>query len=79
MKNIKPCYYCGGEVEVVRLKNDKETGERRFRIECRKCHALTERGVGFKDEPKDQAEQRIRDYDDVMAKLFSPLEMRFCE
>ena len=67
MKNIKPCPYCGGEVEVVRLPDYK--GEKTYRIQCMKCRALVARGTGFADETQEDSEERIRQYNDCMNKL----------
>ena len=50
MKDVRPCPYCGSEVEVVRVKDDPKTGKRRFRIECRHCRALVANGIGFPNE-----------------------------
>ena len=74
MKNVKPCPYCGGEVEVVKLvKNAQEKMDRKpqpYRIEWRSCHALVARGRGFPIETFAEAEERIRDYEKFMSDKF---------
>ena len=76
MKGIRPCPYCGGEVEVIRLPNHPKTKKRLYRIECRHCHALTAKGTGFPDETPEEAEARIRDYDAVMKKQLTAFSKR---
>lgn len=72
MEGVRPCPYCGGEVEVVKL--DKKKGEKQnpYRIECRKCRALVVRGYGFPIESSIEQEQRIRDYEDYINRKFDP-------
>ena len=64
MKNIKPCPYCDGEVEMVKLKNDK------YRIDCKRCHALVAKGRKFDIESVKDGEERIKEYNEVMKTLF---------
>lgn len=71
MKGIRPCPYCGGEVEVIRLADDKETGKRTYRIECRNCRKLVARGRKFKDETEAEGKERIKDYERVQAERFA--------
>lgn len=66
MEGIKPCPYCGGEVEVIRLANDKKDGHKVYRIECRRCRALVVKGQGFADETKEEAAERIAQYEAVL-------------
>lgn len=77
MIGVKPCPYCGGEVEVVKLvKTAQEKADKKpqpYRIECRSCHALVARGQGFPIETLTDAEERIRDYDNFMANQFAPV------
>lgn len=68
MKNIKPCPYCGGEVEVVRLANDKKTHRKMYRIECWRCRRTVGRGLGFPIESDEEANERIRQYEKVLDK-----------
>ena len=63
MKNIKPCPYCGGEVEVIRLADDKETKKRMYRIECWGCRRTVGRGLGFPNESENAAKERILQYE----------------
>ena len=77
MIGVKPCPYCGGEVEVVKLvKNERERKERLpqpYRIECRHCHRLVARGRKFEIETVFEGEQRLKDYDAFMNNLFPPM------
>lgn len=77
MKGVKPCPYCGGEVEMVKLiKTAKEKQEKKpqpYRIECRSCRALVARGQGFPIETLTEAEERIRDYDNYIANKLTPV------
>lgn len=83
MKDVRPCPYCGGEVEVVRVK-DKETlvtkgnkkekvTEKQYRIECKRCKALVAKGTKFPNESKHDGESRIRDYEAVIEKQFNKI------
>ena len=76
MKNVRPCPYCGGEVEVVRMADRPKTKEKTYRIECRHCHALVARGYGFPIETISEAEERIRDYERVIAEQLAPIYMQ---
>lgn len=80
MKGVKPCPYCGGEVEVVKLgktaQEKKEKKPQPYRIECRHCHALVARGQGFPIESLSDMEERIRDYNNYMADKFYPTGFR---
>lgn len=77
MKNVKPCPYCGGEVEVVKLiktaQEKKDNKPQPYRIECRHCHALVARGQGFPIESLTEMEERIRDYNNYIANKFAPV------
>ena len=89
MKNIRPCPYCEGEVEVVRVpdlvtytyKTDKETGkkekvehkEKQYRIECKRCRALVAKGTKFDKETIEEGRERIKQYEDNIAKRMSPI------
>ena len=76
MKNIKPCPYCGGEVELIALrKNEKEKKDKSpqpYRIECQQCKALVARGQGFPIETLSDAEDRIREYKKCLKQKFAP-------
>ena len=63
MKNIKPCPYCGGEVEVIRLANDKKTGKKMYRLECWGCRRTVGRGFKFEIESDADAKERIKQYE----------------
>lgn len=73
MKNIKPCPYCGGEIEMVKLNKKNKSEADMFRIECRKCHQIVARGQGFPIETLSEAEERIRDYNNYIANKFAPV------
>lgn len=67
MQGIKPCPYCGSEVEMVKLPHDKKDiikGDI-FRIECRTCRALVARGRRFPNETLEDEEERIRQYEEA--------------
>lgn len=76
MTGVKPCPYCGGEVEMVKLAMRAKDKIQPYRIECRKCHALVARGQGFPIETLTEAEERIKDYDNYMSNMFAPLGWR---
>lgn len=64
MQGIKPCPYCGGEVEVIKLRRNKTDileGDI-FRIECLSCRALVARGQKFPIENKADGKERIEQY-----------------
>lgn len=69
MKGVRPCPYCGGEVEVVRLKDLK--GERTYRIQCYRCRKVVGRGLGFPNEKKEEALERIQQYEEYMDKMMN--------
>ena len=67
MENIRPCPYCGGEVEVVKLiKRENET-QQPYRIQCYRCHATVARGIGYSGETPTEAKERIRQYEAEIA------------
>lgn len=68
MKGIRPCPYCGGEVEVVKLAHKKDEPNDVYRIECLSCRALVPRGLGFNGESKKEIKERIKQYNDFIAK-----------
>lgn len=63
MQGIRPCPYCGREVEVIRLANDKKTGKKQYRIECKGCHRVVGKGLGFPADTVEEAKERIRQYE----------------
>lgn len=77
MIGVKPCPYCGGEVEVVKLiKTAQEKRDEKpqpYRIECRKCRALVARGQGFPIETLTEMEERIKDYENYISNKFAPM------
>ena len=68
MKNIKPCPYCGAEVEVVRMPD--RGLEKTYRIQCKRCHALVARGLTFENESKEDGLERIRQYEAEQSRIF---------
>lgn len=69
MEGVRPCPYCKGEVEVIRMPDlDKQ---KTYRISCKRCGALVVRGQGFPIETLSDAEDRINDYERFMEKQFS--------
>ena len=92
MQNVRPCPYCGGEVEVVRIPDkvtvrwhkDPETGkskktetsEKQYRISCYSCHALVAQGLKFEIESDEDGRKRIEDYEKEQARQFAPLSSR---
>lgn len=89
MLNIRPCPYCGGEVEVVRIpdivtytyKTDKKTGkkekiehrEKQYRIECKHCRTLVAKGTKFEKETKAEGLERIKQYEAETEKRFAKI------
>lgn len=73
MLGVKPCPYCGGEIEMVKLvMNEKEKTEKKpqpYRIECRSCRALVARGQGFPIESESEVKERIDQYDKYIENL----------
>lgn len=76
MIGVKPCPYCGGEVEVVKLVKRKGEKQDVFRIQCYRCKALVARGQGFPIETLSDAEDRIRDYYTFMDNVWNPESSR---
>ena len=76
MQNIKPCPYCGGEIEMVKLIKRQNEKRDVYRIECKKCRALVARGEGFAGETISEAEERIADYNREMARIWDPLNRK---
>ena len=72
MIGVRPCPYCGGEVEVIKLAKTKKDKKQPYRIECRKCRALVARGEGFPIETPAEAELRIKQYKKIIEKQMAP-------
>ena len=75
MRDVLPCPYCGGEVEVVRLR-DKVEGKLRtkiYRIQCMQCKAVVPFGTKFPDESDEDGEKRIQQYDKHIERVWNPL------
>lgn len=71
MKDIRPCPYCGGEVEVVRLNRKLPKDNPTYRIQCRNCKMLVARGTKFEKETKAEGKERIKQYEAETAKRFA--------
>lgn len=76
MENIRPCPYCKGEVEMVKLRKKPNEKRQPYRIQCKKCHMLVARGEGFEIETMSEAEERIAQYDAEMARIYAPLNSK---
>lgn len=80
MKGVKPCPYCGGEVEVVKLiktaEEKKEKKPQPYRIECRQCRALVARGQKFPIETVFEGKKRIKDYNEYISNKVNPVGWR---
>lgn len=76
MLNIRPCPYCGGEVEVVKLIKKPKEERQPYRIQCMRCRQLVARGEGFPIETMSEAEERINDYNREIERLWSPVSSR---
>lgn len=72
MQNVKPCPYCGGEVEVIKLIRKKNEKTQPYRIECLRCRRLVARGQGFPIESYTDAQQRLKEYDEYIQETWYP-------
>jgi hypothetical protein len=75
MEGLNPHLKCGGEVEVIKL-NEQKKGKPLYRIECRRCRALVAKGTGFPEEPERYSRERIHQYNEIMAVKYGPLNKR---
>ena len=71
MKDIRPCPYCGGEVEVVKLI-PKVKGDEWYRIQCMRCKRTVAKGLKFDCETVDEGKERIRQYKEYIKRVWSP-------
>lgn len=71
MQGIRPCPYCGGEVEMVRLNRKKANETPAYRLSCYQCRAVVARGTGFPQETDEEKNERIRQYEEEVAKKYS--------
>lgn len=76
MQNLKPCPYCGGQIEMVKLNKKPNEVRDVYRIECKRCRALVARGEGFPCETISDAEERIKDYNREIARVFDPMNRK---
>ena len=70
MEGVRPCPYCGGEVEVVKLIRRADEKKDVYRIECRKCRSLVARGNKFPIESAIEGKSRIDDYNEFIKRTF---------
>lgn len=77
MKGVRPCPYCGGEVEVIKLEmypeEKKAKAKQLYRIQCYVCHATVARGRKFPIESSYYGEKRIQEYDNYIREMYGPL------
>lgn len=71
MENITRCPYCKGSVEVIKLIRKPGEEFQPYRIQCLKCKACVARGKKFPNETEEQGEQRIKEYNAEMKRIFS--------
>ena len=71
MENISRCPYCGGKVEVIKLIKKPGEESQLYRLQCLRCKACVARGKKYPIETKEQGEQRIREYEAEMKRIFS--------
>jgi len=75
VRDVLPCPYCGGEVEVVRLRDrmDGKLKTKVYRIQCVQCKAVVPFGTKFPDESEEDGEKRIQQYDKHIERVWNPL------
>ena len=73
MEGIRPCPYCHGEVEVIKLNKLKENDQPVFRIQCRRRKALVVKGRRYPVETVDEGEERIRQYEEIVNRNYSKI------
>ena len=71
MKNVTPCPYCKGEVEVVKLGQKKTEKTDVYRITCLHCKKTVARGLKFEIETLAQGKKRIKEYEEFIKNKFS--------
>ena len=76
MKGVRPCPYCGGEVEVIKLgKNTDERMQNKpqpYRIQCYQCRAVVARGQKFPHESYWEGQERIQQYEEYITRMSAP-------
>lgn len=75
MENVRPCPYCGGEVEVIKLRKNQDDVKKNFqpyRIQCYHCHATVARGRKYPIESDREGEERIQQYQDYINRVWNP-------
>ena len=74
MEGIRPCPYCGGEVEVVKLNKKKGEKESKYRISCLHCKTTVARGYKFDKETIAEGNERIAQYNKYIENVFKKVE-----
>ena len=69
MKGLRPCPYCGGEVEIVKLNKKKGKPYPLYRLQCHQCKRVAIGNGGFPRESLIEAEERINQYNDIMSNV----------
>lgn len=74
MKGVRPCPYCGGEVEVIKLEMypEEKKAKQLYRIQCYVCHATVARGRKFPIESSYYGKKRIKEYDNYIREMYGP-------
>ena len=68
MKDVRPCPYCSGEVEVVKLNRKSGEKESKYRIQCMHCKMTVARGFKFEKESDAEGKERIKQYNKFIEK-----------
>lgn len=74
MDGVRPCPYCGGEVEVVKLpmyEDDRKKKFQPYRIQCYSCHALVAKGQRYPIETVAQGKERIKQYNNYIDRMWN--------
>lgn len=71
MEGLKPCPYCGGEVELVKLNKKPGKPHFNYRIQCHRCKQTAIGNGGFPKETNMDAMERVQQYNDIMAHVLS--------
>ena len=71
MKDILPCPYCGGEVEMVKLRDKQKRNV--FRINCMQCKVTVPVGIKFEKESDEDGQKRVQQYEEHIDRVWSPI------
>ena len=75
MEGLKPCPYCGGEVDMVKLVKYHGEADIPYRISCKNCRMLVARGFKFDKESKRDGDERIKQYNDILKERMKPITL----